>query len=186
MRKYRSHPFGHLVRREPGVRVERSEPLVASLACSTFGRLTGAFLSEGVEGLAIAFFNSGLLDIPPPLTVYATPCSVITADRPSHEFLIAAEEEKRTWQSRYRDLLAEVPEIRKHTDLGSRNRTEDELALTELEFHGVLILGGRHVSPDSWPTPEALSGLIDASSAKSGSLQVQAPRSKDSSHSRPG
>lgn len=146
-------PFTHLVRREPGVRVERTEPDFDHLAWFTMRRLLGNPHAIGDDGRAVSIFHILIQQMPDNLTAYVSPWSVVTAAKPDHEFLTTARLEQRAWHARLQSMFFGSARTQKFFGLRGPKKATTDPALRQLEYHGVLIVSGKHVFPNRWPSP---------------------------------
>lgn len=147
------HPLNHLVRREPGVRVERTDPDPDHLAWFTMRKLLGKPHAIGDDGRAVTIFRFLMRQMPGNLTAYVSPCSVVTATGPDHKFLATARSEQRAWHARLQSMLFGSARTQKYFGIRGEGKATKDPALRQLEYHGVLIVSGEHVFPDRWPSP---------------------------------
>jgi hypothetical protein len=152
----RDHPLFHLVRQEPGVRVERREPSFDHLIWTTLAQTVGKPLLDLGDAQAVSYFRALMRMLVPELTFYVNPWSLVTADRPTRAFLIAAKREKLAWQKRLRDIFFGSARTQRFFGLKGPARRAKSPELRQLEFHGVLVLAGEHVFPDRWPDPSRM------------------------------
>ena len=71
------HPLNHLVRREAGVRVERTDPNFDHLARFTMRKLLGNPHVIGDDGRAVTIFRFLMKRMPGNPTTYVSPWSVV-------------------------------------------------------------------------------------------------------------
>lgn len=166
------HPLNHLVRDEGGVRVERIEPNLDHLAWFTLRNLLGIPSAIADDRKAVSFFIGLMRGMPSRLNCYVNPWSIVTADRPIRDFLIAAVMEKRAWHNRLRSIFFGSTRTQKCFGLKGANRTKIDPALRQLEFHGVLVFAGKHIFPNQWPDPKTLSDRLTLVGSKFGRLTV--------------
>jgi len=153
MTPHPEHLLNHLVRREPGIRVERTDPSFDHLAWFTLRKLLGNPHVIGDDGRAITWFRTLMKRMPSDLTSYVNPWSVVTAAEPDHEFLTTAGSEQRAWHKRLQSMLFRSAHTQKFFGLRGPQKATKDPALRQLEYHGVLILSGKHIFPDCWPRP---------------------------------
>ncbi len=144
----------HLLSRGPGLTVSRTEPDIDHLAWDTLAKLCGFIAPPESEAVIPHLFRIAMTDPPKAVTVYANPLSLVAAGEPTAEFLTAATHERETWLARLRKVAGGSSRLQRH--YGLRGRRSGSPILRQLEFHGVLILAGRHTFPDRWPEPSAL------------------------------
>jgi hypothetical protein len=146
------HPLAHLVRTEPGVRVEPIEPHFDHLAWATVGRLLRLpVLADLGDDQAVSYFRAAMRRVPSHLTFYVNPGILVTADSPTRAFLVSALQGKLAWQKRLRDIFCGVARTHRYFGLKGPARQTKSPELRQLEFHGVLVLDGKHIFPDRWP-----------------------------------
>ena len=147
------HLLSHLVRREPGVRVERTDPDFDHLAWFTIRKLLGNHYVIGDDGQAVTWFRSLMKRMPLSLNAYVSPWSVVTAAEPDHEFLTTAKSEQRAWYARLQSMLFGSARTQKYFGIRGSEKAKKDPALRQLEYHGILIVSGRHIFPNQWPDP---------------------------------
>lgn len=147
------HPLNHLVRHEPGVFVERTDPDINHLAWFTLRKLLGKTHPIGGDGGAVKVFLHLMRRIPVNLTAYVNPWSVVTATEPDYEFITAARSEQRAWHARLRSMFFGSARTQKFFGLRGAKKSIIDPVLRQLEYHGVLIVSGKHIFPDRWPRP---------------------------------
>jgi hypothetical protein len=151
------HWLAHLIRSDPGVHVERIKPNDDHLAWCTIQLMFGETDEIGTDRLAVFLFKAGMLNLPSRLNFYANPATLVTASAPTRRFLLAAESEKKAWHHRLRSLFFSSVRTQSYFGLRGWKRRTSDPALRQLEFHGVLVLGGKHIFPHCWPDPKTLS-----------------------------
>jgi hypothetical protein len=150
------HPdqlLNHLVRQEPRVRVERTDPSFYHLAWFTMRKLLGKPDVIGDDGQAVAFFRFLMKRMPDSLNAYVSPWSVVTAYVTDRDFLAAARSEQRAWHVRLQSMFFGSARTQKFFGLRGPKKATTDPALRQLEYHGVLIVSGKHVFPNRWPSP---------------------------------
>jgi hypothetical protein len=153
MTPHPDHLLNHLVRREPGVRVERTDPHFDHLAWFTMRKLLGNSVIIGGDGQAVTWFRFLMRRMPASLNAYVSPWSVVTAAEPDHEFLTTASSEQRAWHKRLYSIFFGSARTQKFFGLRGPKKATTDPALRQLEYHGVLIVRGRHFFPKHWPVP---------------------------------
>ena len=143
----------HLVHREPRLRVERTDPDFDHLAWSTMRKLLGSPDAIGEDGQAVTVFRFLMRRMPKSLNAYVSPWSVVAANSPDGEFLTAARSEQRAWHTRLQSILSGSARTQKFFGLRGAKKAAIDPALRQLEYHGVLIVAGKHIFPDRWPPP---------------------------------
>ena len=93
----------------------------------------------------------------PKLTFYISPWSLVIADRPTRAFLVTAEQEKKAWHARLRSIFFGSARMQRYFGLKGPDRKTKSPELKMLEFHGILVLGGKHIFPNRWPDSRAAS-----------------------------
>lgn len=174
MTPYPDHLLNHLVRREPGVLVGRTDPDVDHLAWSTMRKLLGKPRVIGDDGQAVVVFRHVMRRMPGELNAYVTPWSVVTAASPDHEFLATARSEQRAWHNRLRSSFFGSARTQKFFGLRGAKKATTDPALRQLEYHGVLVVSGRHAFPDLWPRPTEHQGRLSLVGQEFGRLVVLA------------
>lgn len=145
------HPLNHLVRREPGVRVERTAPNFDHLAWFTMRKLLGKPDVIGDDGQAVTLFRFLMKRMPIDLTAYVSPWSVVAAAEPDREFLGNAKREQRAWHARLSSMFFNSHRAERYFGVRGGSRRSKDPALRQLEYHGVLVVRGRHIFPNQWP-----------------------------------
>ena len=153
MTPHPDHLLNHLVRREPGVQVERTDPNFDHLAWFTMRKLLGKPDAIGDDGQAVAFFRFLMKRMPDSLNAYVSPWSVVTTNVTDRDFVAAARSEQRAWHKRLHSIFFGSARTQKFFGLRGEKKATTDPALRQLEYHGVLIVSGKHVFPDRWPSP---------------------------------
>lgn len=151
MEPYPDHLLNHLVRRETGVHVERTDPDINNLAWATVGKLMNKPHAVGSDYQATAVFRHLMRRMPGELNVYANPWSVVTAASTDRKFLVTARSEQRAWHKRLVTIFFSSAHVQKHFGLRGPKKATTDPAVRQLEYHGVLVVGGRHIFPGHWP-----------------------------------
>ena len=151
MTPHPDHLLNHLVHREPAIRVERTDPNFDHLAWFTMRKLLGNHNVIGDDGQAVTWFRFVMKRMPLSLNAYVSPWSVVTAAAPDHEFLTTAKSEQRAWHARLQSMLFGSARTQKHFGIRGNEKARKDPALRQLEYHGVLVVNGRHIFPNQWP-----------------------------------
>ena len=153
MTPHPDHLLNQLVQKEPGVRVERTDPSVDHLAWFTLRKLLGIHNVIGDDAGAVAWFRFLMKRMPLSLNAYVSPWSVVTSAEPTREFLTTAKSEQRAWHARLQSMLFGSARTQKYFGIRGSEKARKDPALRQLEYHGVLIVRGRHIFPNQWPDP---------------------------------
>jgi len=169
-----AHLLNHLVRSEPGIRVERIDPDFDHLAWFTMGKLLGNPHVIADDERAVCIFRFLMRRMPSNLTAYVSPWSLVAATEPDHEFFTAARSEQRAWHTRLQSIFFGSARTQKFFGLRGTKKATIDPALRQLEYHGVLIVSGKHIFPDRWPRPTEHQERLSLVSHRFGRLIVLA------------
>jgi hypothetical protein len=164
--------LNHLVRREPGVHVERTDPNFDHLAWFTLRKLLGKPHAIGEDGHAVNIFHFLMRQMPDNLTAYVSPWSVVTATEPDHKFLTIARSEQRAWHARLRSMFFDSHQAERYFGIRGENKRTKDPVLRQLEYHGILIVAGEHIFPNCWPRPVTPQGTLTLVGQTFGRLTV--------------
>lgn len=139
---------GYLIYDRHGVTVYEYSFNLDDLAWGTISRLIGwDDLSWGRDDRIAALFRKVMRDAATDLgTVYANPRFTVVGSGPTTEFLKQARLAQRRW-------IAWLADAYCGSDLMRRHMKQRPQEIRQLELSGVLIVEGKHIRPDQWPTP---------------------------------
>lgn len=183
------HLLDYLVQPEVGVETATFEPNFDALAWTTIANLFDDDLKQSIrdecdtdlDTLAFDCFLFMMRRLPPQLNFYLSPTSLVTSGHPTREFIDAACREKRSWHHRLRTIFFTSSGVQRAFGLkgrllgnDTRNRKErsKESIIRQLQFHGVLVVEGRHIFPDCWPDPSRQNNRFSLVGSRFGRLVV--------------
>ncbi len=144
------HLLIHLVRYEPGVLVEQTEPDFDHLAWFTIQKLLGKPHVFGNDERVASTFRILMRRIPDNLTADISPWSVVTAPEPDREFIVTARAEQRAWHARLRSIFFGSPRTQKYFGLrGSKTPSGPSAGDPDARF---VVASPADRTPHEWPT----------------------------------
>lgn len=157
-----------------GVSVVRNEPDFDYLAWTTLSKLIESDLIRGPDDRAGGFLRDHLRHNQNLGTLYVNPWAIVSADRPTREFLHTAMKERIAWYQRLRIRFFGSGRAFRAVSKYQHSQLPTDGEYRQLAYHGVLILDNKHVFPNRWPSPSSLSSFRSLIGCKFGKLTVLA------------
>lgn len=127
------------------VRVYKVAANWSDLAWGTLSRFGVPGDSPGTDGDIEVWFRALLIGAREFGSVYANPAYTVVARTPTQEFIRQARRAQALWIRRCRSIFVSSGQLK-------RTMRRRPPLLRQLEFTGFLIIDGRHIHPQQWPT----------------------------------